>query len=51
MNYPDLKATHTYGDDRKVRPALALTDGQPSAPAMTYTFPAHSLTILRIKVR
>ncbi|TAK17101.1 MAG: alpha-N-arabinofuranosidase, partial [Acidobacteria bacterium] len=51
MNYPDLKATHTYGDDKKVRPALALTDGQSSAPAMTYTFPAHSLTILRIKVR
>jgi len=45
MNNPDLKATHTFGDDQKVRPktfTAALTGGQ-------YTFPAHSLTILRLK--
>jgi alpha-L-arabinofuranosidase len=45
MNHADLKATHTFGDDRKVRPQTSnveLTGGQ-------YTFPAHSLTIIRLK--
>jgi alpha-L-arabinofuranosidase len=46
MNHADLKATHTFDDDKKVRPQTStapLKGGQ-------YTFPAHSLTILRIKV-
>ena len=46
MNNADLKATHTFGDDQKLRPktsTTALTGGQ-------YTFPAHSLTILRLKM-
>ena len=46
MNHDDLKATHTYGDDRKVRPKTStatLTGGR-------FTFPAHSLTILRLKL-
>jgi alpha-N-arabinofuranosidase len=48
MNHPDLKATHTFGDDRKVRPVtrevtLALEGG-----GFVYTFPAHSLTVLRL---
>src|SRR5215204_657213 len=46
MNHPDLKATHTFGDDQKVRPktfSAPLSGGQ-------YTFPAHSLTILRLKL-
>ena len=45
MNHPDLKATHTFGDDQKVRPKTfsAPLDGG------RYTFPAHSLTILRLK--
>jgi alpha-N-arabinofuranosidase len=45
LNHADLKATHTFGDDRKVRPqtsTVTLADGR-------YTFPAHSLTILRLK--
>jgi alpha-N-arabinofuranosidase len=45
MNHADLKAVHTFGDDRKVRPATstaALSNG-------AFTFPAHSLTILRLK--
>lgn len=51
LNHPDLKATHTFGDDRKVRPVtrtvpLTVTNG-----GFTYTFPAHSLTILRLNVR
>jgi len=46
MNHPDLKATHTFGDDTKVRPrsfTATLSNGQ-------YTFPAHSLTILKLKL-
>jgi alpha-N-arabinofuranosidase len=51
LNHPDLKATHTFGDDKKVRPvtrttAVAVKDG-----GFTYTFPAHSLTILRVELR
>ena len=47
MNHTDFKATHTFGDDQKVRPKTStatLTGGQ-------YTFPAHSLTMLRLKTR
>ena len=51
LNHPDLKAMHIFGDDKKVRPvtktiALALERG-----GFTYTFPAHSLTILKLRVR
>jgi alpha-L-arabinofuranosidase len=51
LNHPDLKATHTFGDDKKVRPvtrttAVAVKDG-----GFMYTFPAHSLTILRVQLR
>jgi alpha-N-arabinofuranosidase len=45
MNNADMKATHAFGDDQKLRPKTAtatLTGGQ-------YTFPAHSLTILRLR--
>jgi alpha-N-arabinofuranosidase len=48
MNYPDLKATHTFGDDKKVVPvtkALAVAGN-----SFSYAFPAHSLTILKLKV-
>jgi alpha-L-arabinofuranosidase len=46
MHHPDLKAVHTFGDDQKVRPKTStatLTNG-------SFTFPAHSLTILRFKL-
>jgi alpha-L-arabinofuranosidase len=51
MDHNDLKATHTFGDDRKVRPVtknvpLALENG-----GFAYTFPAHSLTIVRLGVQ
>jgi len=50
MNHPDLKATHTFGADRALRPVtraatLARRDG-----GIRYTFPAHSLTILRMTI-
>ncbi len=46
MNHPDLKATHTYGDDRKVRPVTRTFRAPASGQSFRYTFPAHSLTIL-----
>jgi alpha-L-arabinofuranosidase len=47
----DLKATHTFDDDQKVRPvtrdvSLEIQDG-----GFTYTFPARSLTILRLTLQ
>jgi alpha-L-arabinofuranosidase len=50
LNHPDLKATHTFGDDRKVRPTTRTVQTDVQDGAFTYTFPAHSLTILNMKV-
>lgn len=47
LNHSGLKTTHTFGDDRKVRPA---TRTAPAAPELRYTFPKHSLTILKVKL-
>ena len=49
LNHPDLKATHTFDDDRKVRPATKQVEVAVKDDGLTYTFPAHSLTILKIK--
>jgi len=49
LNHPDLKATHTFGDDKKVRPVTRTATVAVSGNGFTYTFPAHSLTILRLK--
>jgi alpha-N-arabinofuranosidase len=50
MNNGDLKATHTFGDDKKVVPTVKALTAQFERNALTYTFPAHSLTILKLKV-
>jgi len=50
MNYPDLKATHTFGDDKKVVPATRVLQAAVEKSSFTYTFPAHSLTILKLHV-
>ena len=50
MNYPDLKATHTFGDDKKVMPKTSSLTATLSKNSFVYTFPAHSLTILRLKL-
>jgi alpha-L-arabinofuranosidase len=50
MNYPDLKATHTFGDDKKVVPASRRLAAHVEKNSFIYTFPAHSLTILRLKL-
>jgi alpha-N-arabinofuranosidase len=51
LNHPDLKAVHTFGDDKKVRPATRSVTLKQSGGAFEYTFPAHSLTILKLSVR
>ena len=51
MNHPDLKATHTFGDDRALRPVRRTTTMAVQQGAFVYTFPAHSLTILQMSVR
>jgi len=50
MNHPDLKATHTFEDDQKVRPKTSTVPLTIEKGAFRYTFPAHSLTILRLTV-
>ena len=51
MNNTDLKATHTFGDDKKVRPVTRTITATVQNNGFTYKFPAHSLTILRMKVK
>jgi hypothetical protein len=53
MNNPDLKATHTFGDDKKVRPVTRNVSlgGEAATSGFTYTFPAHSLTIMRLQIK
>jgi len=50
LNHSDLKATHTFGDDRKVRPALRSVRVAAKDNRFTYSFPKHSLTILTLKL-
>jgi len=51
MNHSDLKATHTFGDDRKVRPVVKSVALALERSGFDYTFPAHSLTILRMPLQ
>jgi alpha-N-arabinofuranosidase len=50
MNHQDLKAVHTFGADTKVRPVTRNVTLRMTGPSFRYTFPAHSLTILRLKI-
>ena len=51
MSQDDLKATHTFGDDKKVRPAVRTIAAAVDNNGLTYKFPKHSLTILRLRVK
>ncbi len=51
LNHTDLKATHTFGDDKKVRPVTRTVTAKVDNGGFVYTFPAHSLTILKMTVR
>jgi alpha-N-arabinofuranosidase len=50
MNHPDLKATHTFGNDEVVRPVTRRAGVTLANGAFAWTFPAHSLTILRFEM-
>jgi alpha-L-arabinofuranosidase len=50
MNHADLKATHSFADDKKVVPLTKQFTAQIERNGLTYTFPAHSLTILKLKL-
>jgi alpha-L-arabinofuranosidase len=47
LNNPDLKATHDFGKDNVVRPATRSASVKASGNGFDYTFPKHSLTILK----
>ncbi len=49
MDDPDLKAVNTFGNDQKVRPITKAINLSLSQNAFSYTFPKHSLTILKLK--
>jgi alpha-N-arabinofuranosidase len=51
MNHPDFKAMHNFGDDQKVRPKTRVLTAKLDRNGFEYTFPAHSLTILKLQVR
>ena len=50
MNNADLKATNTFGSER-VRPATRTVNVKVDNDGFDYTFPAHSLTILRLRMK
>jgi alpha-N-arabinofuranosidase len=50
MNHDDFKATHAFGNDKKIVPVSKTTTLAMERNGFTYTFPAHSLTILKLKV-
>ncbi|HBY63617.1 MAG TPA: alpha-N-arabinofuranosidase [Solibacterales bacterium] len=50
MNHPDLKATHTFGNDKIVRPATKKVNLALESNGFSYTFPKQSLTILKLQV-
>jgi alpha-N-arabinofuranosidase len=47
LNNPDLKARHTFGNDKVVRPVTRTAAVKASGNGFEYTFPKHSLTILK----
>lgn len=50
MDYPNLKATHTFGDDKNVIPKTGSVTTTLEKNGFSYTFPAHSLTILHLRL-
>jgi alpha-L-arabinofuranosidase len=51
LSQNDLKATHTFGDDKKVRPVTRTISASLIGNGFDYKFPKHSLTILSINLR
>ncbi|HEY1221012.1 MAG: alpha-L-arabinofuranosidase C-terminal domain-containing protein [Bryobacteraceae bacterium] len=50
LNHPDLKAVNSFEDDKKVRPTTRTIAVTPTGNGFVYKFPAHSLTILTLKL-
>ena len=50
MNHADLKATNSFENDKAVRPVTRTITADVSGNGFTYRFPAHSLTILTMKL-
>jgi alpha-N-arabinofuranosidase len=47
LNHPDLKAVHSFAKDTVVRPVTRTVSVKAGADGFEYTFPRHSLTILK----
>jgi alpha-N-arabinofuranosidase len=50
LNHADLKATHTFGSDKVVRPVTRTVQTAAQDKGLGYTFPKHSLTILTLQM-
>lgn len=50
LYHDDLKATHGFGDDRKVRPTTRSARVDVDGGAFSWIFPKHSLTILELRL-
>ncbi len=50
LYHTDLKVTHTFGADDRVRPTTRTVNVALRGNAFDYTFPKHSLTILRLTI-
>ena len=50
LNHSDLKATHTFGGDKVVRPVTKAVQLSGQDKGFSYTFPKHCLTILTLRM-
>ncbi|MGQ9917109.1 MAG: alpha-N-arabinofuranosidase [Bryobacteraceae bacterium] len=50
MYHEDLKAVHTFGDDRRVRPRTWTETVKLERNGFSYRFPKHSLTIVKLSL-
>ncbi|MDZ7638486.1 MAG: hypothetical protein U5J83_09600 [Bryobacterales bacterium] len=51
LNHGDFKTIHTFGDDKNVRPTVASINAKLDANGFAHTFPAHSLSIVKLKLK
>jgi alpha-N-arabinofuranosidase len=51
LNHSDLKTTHTFGSDTKVRPTVKTVQVSVNENGFAYSFPKHSLTILKLRLQ
>ena len=51
LNHTDLKATHTFANDKLVRPVTRTFQPAAQEKGFGYAFPKHSLTILTLQLK